>query len=234
MARTMRNTTIVLLVTVAHAIALLALAKTGTEPAVNSSAPQVLAVTVVAQSDAASAPMPEAVPQPPQPVAQRVEPPRPRPRPSQRPVPRPAPAISAPVAPPEPSAAPVAVEAETQQITDAAQTQTSSGGSQQAMSAASEQAVVMPSFDASYLHNTAPTYSDQSRRAGEHGRVTLRVLVTAEGRAGRVEIKTSSGYRRLDDAARRAVQRWRFIPARRNGVAVDMWYDVPIDFSLQG
>ena len=72
-----------------------------------------------------------------------------------------------------------------------------------------------------------------SRRYGEQGTVVLRVLVKADGAAGKVEVRTSSGYPLLDEAAREAVQDWRFIPATRDGKPVSEWYLVPVTFALR-
>ena len=88
-------------------------------------------------------------------------------------------------------------------------------------------------FDAGYLKNPAPPYPPQSRRIGEEGKVILRVFVTADGSAQQVEIKTSSGSDRLDESAQRTVRRWKFIPARRGGIAVESWVLVPIVFKLE-
>lgn len=95
-------------------------------------------------------------------------------------------------------------------------------------------AVVAPRFDAAYLNNPAPPYPAAARRRGEGGRVQLRVLVTAAGRASRVEVSTSSGSALLDEAAKDAVERWRFQPARRGDEVIDAWVIVPIVFSLEG
>ena len=92
--------------------------------------------------------------------------------------------------------------------------------------------MVPPRFDASYLDNPAPAYPTMSRRQHEEGRVLLRVLVAADGRAESVEIATSSGFERLDRAALDAVRRWRFVPARRGGDAVAATVNVPIAFAL--
>jgi len=94
--------------------------------------------------------------------------------------------------------------------------------------------VTAPRFDAAYLANPAPPYPPLARRAGEQGRVLLRVLVTPDGLAEHVEVKAGSGSARLDEAARDAVRRWRFIPARRGADAVAAWVVVPIDFRLDG
>jgi protein TonB len=91
-----------------------------------------------------------------------------------------------------------------------------------------------PRFDADYLHNPAPVYPTLSRRLGEEGRVVLRVFVEPGGRPGRIEIGTSSGAPRLDQAAQEAVRRWQFVPARRGEEAVGAWVLVPVVFNLRG
>lgn len=93
-------------------------------------------------------------------------------------------------------------------------------------------AFVAARFDADYLDNPKPLYPQASRRLGEEGKVVLRVFVSAEGDAKRVEVKHSSGFQRLDLAAEKAVARWRFVPARRGEQAVTAWVVVPIVFSL--
>lgn len=92
---------------------------------------------------------------------------------------------------------------------------------------------VPPAFDADYLANPAPAYPALSRRLNEEGKVTVRVLVTAEGRAERVEIARSSGYERLDRSALEAVARWRFVPARRGSANVAAFVLVPVRFVLR-
>ncbi|MDR0588047.1 MAG: TonB family protein [Burkholderiales bacterium] len=93
-----------------------------------------------------------------------------------------------------------------------------------------------PKFDADYLDNPAPDYPTLSKRLGEQGRVVLRVFVDAFGRAGKIEIKQTSGYARLDESARLAVIRWRFVPAREevDGKSRDVgaWVLVPITFHM--
>lgn len=91
-----------------------------------------------------------------------------------------------------------------------------------------------PRFDADYFDNPAPNYPPISRRNREAGRVLLHVLVEASGLPAKVEVRTSSGFERLDKAAIAAVSRWKFVPARQGSDAVAAWVLVPIDFSLQG
>jgi protein TonB len=94
--------------------------------------------------------------------------------------------------------------------------------------------ITAPIFAADYLDNPTPYYPVLARRAGEQGRVVLRVLVNPAGKADEVEIRTSSGYPRLDQSARDTVRRWRFIPAKRGEEPVPAWVLIPISFSLEG
>lgn len=72
-----------------------------------------------------------------------------------------------------------------------------------------------------------------SKRLGEQGTVMLRVLVKSDGSAGTVEVKISSNFPRLDQAAVDAVKNWHFIPATSDGKPIDEWYQVPIPFKIQ-
>ncbi|HJV81241.1 TonB family protein [Noviherbaspirillum sp.] len=88
--------------------------------------------------------------------------------------------------------------------------------------------------DAAYASsNRVPPYPRLSRMNDEQGTVLLRVLVRADGTAGMVEIKKSSGYPLLDESARSTVQTWRFKPATLDGKPVSEWYQVAIPFTLQ-
>lgn len=83
-----------------------------------------------------------------------------------------------------------------------------------------------------YVRPPRPDYPAQSKRIGEEGRVVLRVLVNENGEAERVEIQTSSGHARLDEAAREAVQRAQFRPHMEDGKPVTVFAIVPITFRL--
>jgi protein TonB len=100
--------------------------------------------------------------------------------------------------------------------------------------AAPQPAVVAPRADLAYLQNPPPAYPAISRRAGEQGRVLLRVRVDAEGRAEHLEVEQTSGFPRLDEAAIAAVKRWRFAPARQGERAIAGVALVPVRFSLHG
>lgn len=89
---------------------------------------------------------------------------------------------------------------------------------------------VPPRFDVDYLKNPAPAYPALSRRFRETGRVMLRVCVDPQGHPEALELHTSSGFPRLDQAALEAVRRWRFVPARSGATPMRAWVIVPITF----
>lgn len=90
------------------------------------------------------------------------------------------------------------------------------------------------SIPASYAaSNREPEYPILSRRYEQQGTVVLEVLVKADGTAGEVKLKSSSGYPLLDKSAISAVRGWRFNPATRDGKPVAQWYPLPITFKLQ-
>lgn len=95
-------------------------------------------------------------------------------------------------------------------------------------------AAMPPSLNAAYLSNPTPRYPLASRRAGEQGTVTLRVLVARDGLPMRVDVEKSSGSGHLDGAALEAVRGWRFVPARRGAEPIESWLLVPVVFRLEG
>jgi periplasmic protein TonB len=92
--------------------------------------------------------------------------------------------------------------------------------------------VELPRSDADYLNNPLPPYPPVSKRLGEQGRVVMRVYVGEDGAPQKAEMRTSSGFDRLDAAAAATVMRWRFKPGTRGGMPEAMWVNVPMDFKL--
>lgn len=84
------------------------------------------------------------------------------------------------------------------------------------------------------LRAPVPRYPFASRRRGEEGDVVVDVVVLPSARTGAVNVVHSSGYRRLDRAAVRAVEEARFVPARQRGVAVAARKQFTISFRLEG
>lgn len=158
------------------------------------------------------------------PTPPSVEPPKP---PPPRPLPAPPRKVS-PVPPPVIAAAPAAVSVSSFVVAP----QPAPPVAETPPAAPAPAALVAARFDADYLQNPKPAYPAMSRRQGEEGKVVLRVRVSAQGTSRSVEIKQSSGFSRLDEAARAAVEQWRFIPARQGSEAVESSVLVPLNFTL--
>lgn len=74
------------------------------------------------------------------------------------------------------------------------------------------------------LKNCAkPDYPAASRRQEEEGRVVLRLLVGPDGRVNEARVDSSSGYPRLDEAARAGWTRCQFKPATVDGKPEQQW-----------
>ena len=204
MGHTLRDhAPIAVLAMCAHGAALAAL--WSGSPAQATQAPRALPMQVrmLAASPAAT----------PAPAAKPMAKPKPAPTPPKAARPLPLAAPRAPASPTAPSAASAPSAVSVPAVADAAPT--------------------APRFDADYLHNPAPAYPAMARRNGEEGRVQLSVRVSAQGRAEQVEVRHSSGYARLDEAALATVRQWRFVPARRGEEAVAASVLVPIVFRLE-
>jgi protein TonB len=83
---------------------------------------------------------------------------------------------------------------------------------------------VLPAAPNALFHNRPPEYPRDAALNGEHGIVVVLIHVSPAGTAAGVDLVRSSGYESLDRAASLAVQRWRFLPAVKDGqpVASDM------------
>jgi protein TonB len=77
-----------------------------------------------------------------------------------------------------------------------------------------------------------PQYTDEAREAKLQGRVTLRVLVGADGRASQIQLVQGIGMG-LDDRAVQSVRSWKFTPAHdATRRAVPSWITIEIIFRL--
>jgi protein TonB len=207
-------------------------------------------------SDEASAPVPEPSPAPAPPAHSEAPVPVPptdaaplsaaaRDQPPVPPVPRPsppppvavaeahdpAPADAAPDLLPMPPPAPPAAPARRR---TAAARQAGSGEAASAVVGAGYiAAVTSPPRPLETHRNAPPDYPLTSRRNGETGNVRLILSVDDGGKVVGAEVERSSGYPALDAAAQRAVLRWRFHPAVRDGAPVAATLPHTVSFVLE-
>lgn len=149
-------------------------------------------------------------------------------KPKPKPKPKPEPKPEKPKVEPRPPAPPVKVESNVKATSNApAQANKPSN-----LPPAPEQQTAAV-YNSKYLRNPPPSYPDMSRRLKEEGKVIVQVVVSTEGRALDVKLQKTSGFDRLDQAAVKAVKRWRFVPAKRGTQAVQSTVNVPVQFSLK-
>lgn len=127
--------------------------------------------------------------------------------------PAPAPIVAAPIAPPVPPA-PSAPPSPSVAVSEVAAP------------------ISAPDGMARNLGNPAPRYPIGARQRHEEGTVRLRVVITAEGRVKDIEVARSSGFDALDDSALQAVRKWKFVPGKQAGVAVEAVGFLNIPFHL--
>ena len=65
------------------------------------------------------------------------------------------------------------------------------------------------------------------------GTVMLKVLVSRQGTALKIEMAHSSGHEILDKAAVDAVRNWHFVPARKGDSPMEEWVQVPVAFHFE-
>jgi protein TonB len=92
--------------------------------------------------------------------------------------------------------------------------------------------VVLPSVDADYLYPPKPEYPHRSAQLNEHGRVLISVFIGTDGVAQKAEVKQSSSFARLDQAALTFALGQRYIPGKVGGAPEAMWFVVPVKFGL--
>lgn len=95
---------------------------------------------------------------------------------------------------------------------------------------ASQGVLNAPSFD--HLKNPAPVYPEFARQQGWEGLVVIKARVSRDGKADEVVIAQSSGYKILDEAALKAVSKWRFQPAGIAGKSFESSLRIRVRFSL--
>ena len=78
-----------------------------------------------------------------------------------------------------------------------------------------------------------PDYPSASRRLEEEGTVSLKFLIGADGRVLQAEIEKTSGFPRLDEAARNALSKCQFRPGTVDGKAEQSWASIKYTWRLE-
>jgi periplasmic protein TonB len=82
------------------------------------------------------------------------------------------------------------------------------------------------------LREVKAQYTEDARRRGITGDVLLEVVVRRDGSVGEAHVLQALGYG-LEQRAIDAVRQWRFAPAQRKGVPVDVLVEVAVEFTLR-
>jgi len=78
-----------------------------------------------------------------------------------------------------------------------------------------------------------PEYPSASRRNEEEGTVQLRFLIGPEGNVLESQVEKTSGFTRLDEAARSALSRCQFKPGTLNGKPEQSWASMKYTWRLE-
>jgi len=82
-------------------------------------------------------------------------------------------------------------------------------------------------------HCAKPDYPSASRRMEEEGTVTLKFLVGVDGKVMQADIEKSSGFTRLDEAARNALSKCQFRPGTVDGKPEQSWATIAYKWRLE-
>lgn len=211
-----RAVAIAAVIVVAHIAALVGLSHLRNAPAPATIVPTVFTATIVPPQPRPAPPQaspPKPAPEPPKP---KVAPPPPKPRVS---APNAIAQKAEPVAPPQPSAEPVK---DTAPVAPTAPP-------------APAQAVAPPGrVEGLKLECPDPPliYPTQSRRLGEEGVATVRMVINVQGRVAEANIVKSSGYPRLDKAAIESAYKMRCAAPMKDGRAVETTATKPFRFNI--
>jgi protein TonB len=118
-------------------------------------------------------------------------------------------------------------------VQPAAKVQSLSGSVAPAAESAMPNSISMVITPPQLLGGTMPPYPEEAIKNGEEGEVLLNLAVGLDGRVQQVKVKCSSGSRFLDQAAARAAEYWKFIPAKQGTTALRFNFEVPVCFSLK-
>lgn len=94
--------------------------------------------------------------------------------------------------------------------------------------------IIGPQVDSRFAAGYQPIYPADERRAGNQGRVTVRVLIGVDGRVKQVEKISATSDSFFEVTRKRALEKWRFKPGTQDGIPVEAWRTMSVSFVLDG
>lgn len=94
--------------------------------------------------------------------------------------------------------------------------------------------LVLADIDPRFAAGFQPDYPASEQRREIEGNAKVKVLIGTDGRVKAVELisATSPGF--FEETKRRALSKWRFKPATRDGVAEESWKVMTVTFQIRG
>lgn len=87
--------------------------------------------------------------------------------------------------------------------------------------------------DPRYAEAFQPNYPASELRAQRDGKVSVRVLVGADGRVKSVEQVSATSQAFFEATRQQALSKWRFKPATRGGTAEESWMTLSVTFQIK-
>ena len=82
------------------------------------------------------------------------------------------------------------------------------------------------------IKKVKPVYPKDAKRAEKEGTVTLLATIGTDGKAKDITALTTLGFG-LEEAAIAALKKFKFIPAKKDGVATELEVKIPFEFTLE-
>lgn len=93
--------------------------------------------------------------------------------------------------------------------------------------------LVLATTDPRFARDFQPDYPPTELRAGRDGKVSVRVLIGADGRVKAVEQVSATSAAFFEATRRQALAKWRFKPASRGGAPEESWKQMSVRFNIE-
>ena len=92
--------------------------------------------------------------------------------------------------------------------------------------------IIGSQLDPRYANAFQPAYPPSEIRAGNTGKVRVRVLIGVDGRVKQVEMVSAASDAFFAATRKQALEKWRFKPATRDGIPQEEWRTMNVTFVL--